>query len=55
MPPGSLEWLLGKSKPATVHRHVLDAAQLGTRADHFAWMSRPDAVADALVGGLQAS
>lgn len=55
VPPGSLEWLLGKSKPATVHRHVLDAAQLGMRADHFAWMRRPGAVADALVRGLQAS
>lgn len=55
VPTGSLEWLLGKLRPVSVHRHVLDAARLGTRADHFAWMRRPEAVADALVRGLQAS
>ncbi|MGN6153022.1 MAG: alpha/beta hydrolase family protein [Lysobacteraceae bacterium] len=55
VPSGSLEWLLGKLAPTAVHRHVLDAARLGTRADHFAWMRRPEAVADALVRGLQAS
>jgi predicted alpha/beta hydrolase len=55
VPAGSLDWLLGKLRPAAVHRSVLDAAQLGTRADHFAWMHRPEAIADALVRGLQAS
>lgn len=55
VPPGSLDWLLGKLRPVSVRRTVLDATQLGTRADHFAWMRRPDAVADALNAGLQAS
>ena len=55
VPSGSLDWLLGKLRPVSVRRTVLDAAQLGTHADHFAWMRRPDAVAEALVAGLQAS
>lgn len=53
VPPGSLDWLLGKLQPTAVRRTVLDAARLGVRADHFAWMRRPDAVADALAAGLQ--
>lgn len=55
VPAGSLDWLLGKLRPVSVRRTILDAAQLGTRADHFVWMRRPDAVAETLVAGLQAS
>jgi len=55
VPPGSLEWLLRKLQPVSVRRTVLDAAQLGSRADHFAWMRRPEAVAEALAAGLQPS
>jgi len=55
VPPGSLDWLLGKLQPTAVRRTVLDAARLGVRADHFAWMRRPDAVADALAAGLQSA
>lgn len=49
-PESSLRFLLDKlgGEPARIAR--LDAAALGARADHFAWMKRPDAVADALTG-----
>ena len=55
VPPGSLDWLLGKLRPVSVRREVLDAARLGVHADHFAWMRRPDAVAEALTRGLQSA
>lgn len=47
-PDSSLRFLLGKlDRPATQVQR-LDAAVLGTRADHFSWMQRPRAVASAL-------
>jgi predicted alpha/beta hydrolase len=54
-PMVSLRFLTGKMRPAAMRVETLDAAQLGQRADHFAWMRRPDAVAAALVRDLQAS
>lgn len=52
-PRASLDFLTGKMRPGDVRVQTLNAYQLGERADHFAWMKRPDAVADALAGGLQ--
>ena len=49
-PETSLRALLRKLAPRTLAVQSLDAAQLGTAADHFAWMQRPTAVAQALLG-----
>ena len=46
-PESSLRFLLSKLSGAPVHMHRYDDAVLGTRADHFAWMNRPRAVASA--------
>ncbi|MBX3711904.1 MAG: alpha/beta fold hydrolase [Lysobacter sp.] len=50
-PRSSLDFLLGKMRPAGLRCARLDAAALGTQADHFAWMRRPEAVARALAAG----
>ncbi|MGB3393574.1 MAG: alpha/beta fold hydrolase [Stenotrophomonas sp.] len=47
-PPGSMRHLLGKMPLAESTLQVMSARELGTRADHFAWMKSPAAVADAL-------
>ncbi len=52
-PRASLDFLLAKMRPGDVRVETLDADGLGERADHFAWMKRPDAVAAALAQGLQ--
>lgn len=45
-PERALHALLGKLAAACeVEMHGLDAPQLGTTANHFAWMKQPDAVA----------
>ena len=49
-PESSLRFLLGKLPRAHASTAILDAVALGTRADHFHWMTRPDAVAAALLG-----
>lgn len=49
VPAGSLRHLVGKMRPSAVHETVLTCERLGAPADHFAWMRRPDAVADAFV------
>lgn len=48
-PESSLRFLLSKLRHATTRIDVLDAATLGTRADHYAWMKQPDAVVSALL------
>ena len=48
-PESSLRFLLSKLRRATTRIDVLDAAALGARADHYAWMKQPDAVVDALL------
>lgn len=48
-PQASLAGLLAKMPKASKQVVALDAAQLGVRADHFAWMKQPAAVADALL------
>lgn len=47
-PISSLEALAAKMPGAGTCFDRLDANQLGTRADHFAWMKQPDAVAQRL-------
>ena len=44
-PESSLRFLLSKLPGSPVVATTLDAGLLGTRADHFAWMRQPDAVA----------
>ncbi|KAF1709994.1 hypothetical protein CSC70_09985 [Pseudoxanthomonas kalamensis DSM 18571] len=48
-PVGSLKALTGKLAPAQSKVIGLDAAQLGARADHFAWMKQPGKVVDCLL------
>ncbi len=45
-PRSSLDFLLAKMPRSTTSHAMLDADALGTRADHFAWMPQPQAVAD---------
>ncbi len=52
VPAASLRFLINKMQPSAIRVHTLDANQLGTRADHFAWMEYPDAVADALIAKI---
>lgn len=52
-PRASLDFLLAKMRPGDTRVETLDAHRLGGRADHFAWMKRPDAVAAALTLELQ--
>ncbi len=49
-PPSSVAFLLSKFRPSRTDTAVFDGARLGVRADHFAWMKRPQAVADFLAG-----
>lgn len=52
-PRASLDFLLAKMRPGDVRVETLDGHRLGGRADHFAWMKRPDAVAAALAKDIQ--
>lgn len=45
-PRSSLEFLLAKMPAAPRQVASFDAVQAGTRADHYAWMAQPAAVAD---------
>ena len=47
-PVSSLRFLLSKLRRVEPRVDVLDARALGTRADHYAWMKHPHAVAEAL-------
>jgi predicted alpha/beta hydrolase len=49
-PASSVGFLLSKFRPSRTQTVVLDAARLGTRADHFAWLKQPSAVAAFLAG-----
>ena len=48
-PQASLAGLAAKMPQAPFHAVTLGREQLGTRADHFAWMKQPRAVAEALL------
>lgn len=47
-PASSLRFLLSKLQPASIASALLDEPALGVRADHFAWMRQPRAVAATL-------
>lgn len=51
-PASSLAGLTGKFARDAAPPLMLDAAALGAKADHFAWMQRPQAVAEALASFL---
>lgn len=48
-PVSSLRFLQSKLRRVEPRIDVLDAAALGTRADHYAWMKQPAAVVDTLL------
>ncbi|MFC3549790.1 alpha/beta fold hydrolase [Lysobacter cavernae] len=48
-PESSLRFLLSKLRHARATVDILDSTQLGTRADHFAWMKQPETVAATLL------
>lgn len=50
-PASSGQYLAGKLRCARVRAMDMDAATLGTVADHYAWMKAPNAVAEFLAGG----
>jgi predicted alpha/beta hydrolase len=52
VPAASLQFLTRKMRPSAVRLDTINAKQLGIRADHFAWMQRPEAVAAALAETL---
>ena len=52
-PEASLRHLMRKMPHAPSEIQVLDAAALGVRADHFAWMKMPQAVAERIASWTQ--
>ncbi|GAB3053611.1 alpha/beta hydrolase family protein [Stenotrophomonas tumulicola] len=52
-PTGSMQALLAKLPRVDATLAVLDAATLGTRADHFSWMKSPAAVSEALLRSFE--
>ncbi|MFT4270424.1 MAG: alpha/beta fold hydrolase [Pantoea sp.] len=48
-PRSSMAALLAKLAPAQRKSIILNARQLGTAANHFAWMKQPDSVVDCLL------
>lgn len=51
VPRASQDFLLAKLPRARIEAIELGQADLGVRADHFAWLKRPEAVAKALLRG----
>ena len=49
-PHASLRGLVAHMQPASAMLTRMDAASLGTQADHFAWMRNPSRVAEILTG-----
>ena len=54
-PHRSMQALLEKMPNAAATTAVLDSAALGVKADHFAWMKQPQAVASALSDSIESS
>ena len=52
-PVGSMRALLAKLPRVDATLTVLDAAALGTRADHFSWMKSPGAVSEVLLHSFE--
>lgn len=55
VPAGSLDWLTGKLAGCEVSRRIVKAGSDGQKADHYSWMKRPDATADAIDDWLRRS
>lgn len=51
-PESSLRFLLSKLRPARSRIALMDADDMQVRADHFAWLQHPDAIARTLVEDL---
>ena len=51
-PTSSLQFLLSKLAKSHISQVHFSGAQVGTSADHFAWMKHPEAVADWLVDSI---
>ena len=54
-PASSLAGLLARLGTESARTVTLDAGQLGTAADHFAWMQQPDAGVAALLANPAAA
>ena len=52
-PAASLDWLLGKMPRAVREIDVHAAAGLGSAADHFAWMKRPERLAQRICAQMR--
>lgn len=55
VPAGSLDWLMGKLEGCEVSKRVIEAGGNDRKADHYAWMKRPEATAEAINRWLGAS
>ncbi|RFF28171.1 MULTISPECIES: alpha/beta fold hydrolase [unclassified Wenzhouxiangella] len=55
VPPGSLEWLVGKLTGCDVSKRVIEAKGDAQKADHYAWMKQPDRTAEAIGEWLNAT
>lgn len=55
VPEPSTDWLLAKMPKASTHRSIIgeDAGTDHGRMDHFSWMQRPEATADAVAEALR--
>ncbi len=52
VPQGSLDFLIQKLPNSPATQRIIDRDALGAHADHFGWMQRPQAIADALASML---
>jgi predicted alpha/beta hydrolase len=52
VPAASLDWLLGKLDRCDVTRRTVEAAEPGEKADHYAWMKRPERAVAAIAEWL---
>lgn len=55
VPPGSLDWLIGKLAGCQVSKQTIGSRREGKKADHYAWMKRPEATVQAIDRWLDAS
>ena len=55
VPKASLDWLAGKLDGCEVTRRTVEAGEDGGKADHYAWMKRPERTAEAIGEWLDAT
>ncbi len=55
VPRRSLDWLLDKLDGCDITRRTVESAEPGEKADHYAWMKRPDPTAEAIKAWLEES